>query len=83
MISISDAEEILKKEYHIDNFKYLLENILLPDFCADEHDVDISSPLFKETKQLGFSSQCDLTVFEVYLNKNSYLDYFDILFQVF
>ena len=32
MITIKDAEEILKKEYHIDNFLYLINDILLPDF---------------------------------------------------
>lgn len=38
MITIKEAEEILKKEYHVDNFLYVVDELLLPDFRTDKHD---------------------------------------------
>lgn len=67
MLTIKEAEEILKKEYHVDNFTYLVNDILLPDFSMDKHDVVFSNQLFESVTQLGFSSKCELTVFEVTL----------------
>lgn len=69
MITIKEAEEILKKEYHLDNYSYLIGEILLNDFTKDEHDVIFNNQLFKSVKQLGYSNSCQLTVFEVYLNE--------------
>ena len=69
MITIKEAEEILKKEYHQDNYSYLIRDILLDDFIKDEHNVVFNNQLFNSVKQLGYSNSCELTVFEVYLNE--------------
>ena len=69
MISINDSEEILKKEYHFDNFSYLLSELLLDDYSKDSHDVIFSSNFFKSIKQIGYSLHCDLSVFEIVLSK--------------
>ena len=65
MISIKDAEEILKHEYHLDNFTYLVKDILLPDFTNSKHDVNYNNEIFQSVKQIGYSSACNLSVFEV------------------
>ena len=67
MITIKDAEEILKKEYHIDNFLYLINDILLPDFKSDKHDVVFRNNIFESVTQLGSSATCDVTIYEVIL----------------
>lgn len=67
MITIKDAEEILKKEYHIDNFLYLINDILLPDFKSDKHDVVFKNSIFAGVTQLGNSATCDVTIYEVIL----------------
>lgn len=71
MISNKDAEEILKHEYHLDNFTYLVKELLLPDFASSKHDVQFNNEIFQSVTQLGESSVCDLTVFEVYLNEGT------------
>lgn len=71
MITISEAEEILKKEYNTDNFVFLIESILLPDYKKDIHDVPCYTHLFESVKLLGMSSKCDLSIFEVLLAKDS------------
>ena len=67
MITIKDAAEILKKEYHIDNFLYLINDILLPDFKSDKHDVVFKNSIFAGVTQLGNSATCDVTIYEVIL----------------
>lgn len=67
MITIKEAEEILANEYHIDNFTYLIKELLLPDFVGEKHDVSFSSEIFTSVKQLGDSVACNLSVFEVVL----------------
>ena len=67
MITLEEAKEILAKEYHIDNFTYLIKELLLPDFVGDKHDVSVSSEIFTSVKQLGDSAACNLSVFEVVL----------------
>ena len=67
MITIKDAEEILKKEYHEDNFIYLLDDVLLPDFKKDEHKVVFNNGIFESVIQLGESKLCDITIYEVIL----------------
>jgi len=67
MITINDAEEILKKEYHIDNFLYLVDKILLPDYKSDKHVVAFKNNIFTSVIQLGASTTCDVTVYEVIL----------------
>ncbi|MDY6023566.1 MAG: Eco57I restriction-modification methylase domain-containing protein [Candidatus Borkfalkiaceae bacterium] len=67
MITINEAEEILKKEYHIDNFLYLVDDILLPDFKNDKHEVVFKNDIFVNVTQLGTSRICEVTVFEVIL----------------
>ena len=71
MISIRDAEEILKHEYHLDNFTYLLKEHLLPDFATSEHKVIFNNEIFQSVTQIGVSSICNLTIFEVYLAKGA------------
>ena len=71
MITIKEAEEILKKEYHIDNFLYVVDELLLPDFKPEVHDVYFNNPIFKSVKQLGHSDLCDVTVYEVILNEGA------------
>lgn len=71
MITINEAEEILKKEYHQDNFIYLLKNILLSDFIKEEHEVVFENQLFKKIYQLGYSNSCKIAIFEVTLNEGS------------
>lgn len=48
MITIKEAEEILKKEYHIENFEYLMGEILLPDYTVDKHEVEFNNELFSK-----------------------------------
>lgn len=71
MITISEAEEILKKEYHIDNFEYLISDILLPDYSTDRHEVTFSNSLFSSVTMLGESKNYEVTVFEVTVNEGS------------
>ena len=71
MISIKDAEEILKREYHLDNFTYLVKDILLPDFVSSKHDVMFNNSIFEKVAQLGESSVCNVSVFEVYLKEDA------------
>ena len=68
MITNKEAEEILKREYHVDNFLYVVDKLLLPDFKLDRHDVIFNNSIFSSVRQLGFSNQCDVTVYEVILN---------------
>ena len=65
MITIKEAEEILKKEYHIDNFEYLINDIIIPDYVKDLHKISSNSSLFSSVTMLGTSKKCELTVFEV------------------
>lgn len=67
MITLDEAKEILANEYHIDNFTYLIKELLLPDFVDEKHDVSFSSAIFTSVKQLGDSVACNLSVFEVVL----------------
>ena len=67
MITLDEAKEILANEYHIDNFTYLIKELLLPDFVGEKHDVSFSSEIFTSVKQLGDSVACNLSVFEVVL----------------
>ena len=67
MITLDEAKEILANEYHIDNFTYLIKELLLPDFVGEKHDVSFSSEIFTTVKQLGDSVACNLSVFEVVL----------------
>lgn len=67
MLPINRAEELLKKEYHIDNFKYLIDEVLLTDYVKDEHNVQYDSDIFSSVRMLGKSKLCELTIFEVML----------------
>ncbi len=67
MLTIKEAEEILQKEYHIDNFLYLIKNILLPDFKNDVHSVEFKNEIFSKVEYLGCSEKCEVSVFEVVL----------------
>ena len=71
MITIKEAEEILKKEYHVDNFLYVVDNLLLPDFKADKHEVPFQNAIFASVSQLGYSEKCEVSVFEVLLKEGS------------
>ena len=72
MITIKEAEEILKKEYHIDNFLYVVNDMLLPDFVSDRHEVEFKNNIFESVNQLGYSDKCEVTVFEVILKTGSH-----------
>lgn len=67
MITTKNAEIILKQEYHVDNFLYLLDEVLLPDFKKDVHKVVFNNRLFKSVSQLGESKVCDIAIYEVVL----------------
>lgn len=69
MITNDEAKDILAKEYHIDNFEYLMNDILLPDYKKDRHFVEYENELFSSVTYLGESSTCEVSVFEVYLNE--------------
>jgi len=70
MTKISEAKEILEKEYHRDNFLHIVREILLTDYVNDEHEVDFSNSIFSNVTQLGESRVCDdLVVYEVVLNE--------------
>ncbi len=68
MLTIKEAEEILKKEYHIDNFTYVVNDILLPDFVPDKHEVQFNNSIFAKVTFLGESKKCEISVYEVILN---------------
>jgi len=70
MITIKEAEEILKKDYHRDNFLYLLNDVLLPDYKKNERDINFNNTIFSDVVQLGMSKKCDVVIFEVGLIKN-------------
>ena len=71
MLTIKEAEEILKKEYHIDNFTYVVQDILLPDFVPNKHEVQFNNKIFNRVALLGESKQCKLNVYEVILNEGT------------
>ena len=71
MITIKEAEEVLKKEYHIDNFEYLVSDILLPDYTCNRHGVPFNNSLFASVTMLGKSKTCEVTVFEVSVNRDA------------
>ena len=71
MITNKEAEEILKREYNEDNYTYLLKNILLPDFVVSKHTVSYNNNIFKSVYEIGQSRACNLTCFEVVLNKGA------------
>ena len=70
-MTIEDAKLVLENEYHIDNFTYVVKDVLLPDYVGDVHAVAYSNDIFSSVKQLGISDACELTVFEVYLKKGT------------
>lgn len=72
MITIREAEEILKKEYHIDNFLYVVNELLLPDFVSEKREVSFSNNNFTSVYQLGYSEKCELNVFEVILEEGAH-----------
>ena len=69
MISNNDAKEILAKEYHTDNYDYLINDLLLPDYRRDKHPVEFDNDLFSSVTYLGESNDCEVSVFEVYLKE--------------
>jgi len=71
MITIDEAREILAKRYALDNYLSILSDVLLPDFSIEKHEVLFSSNLFSSIEQLGYSNQCEITVFEVKLIEGS------------
>lgn len=71
MLTIREAEEILKKEYHIDNFTYVVNDILLPDFVPDKHEVLFNNSIFNKVTLLGASQKCEVNIYEVILNEGA------------
>ena len=72
MITLDEAKEILANEYHIDNFLYVVNDVLLPDFISDRHEVEFKNNIFESVNQLGYSDKCEVTVFEVILKTGSH-----------
>lgn len=72
MITLDEAKEVLANEYHIDNFTYLVQDILLTNFVKDVHKVTYNGSLFSKVTQLGFSDACGVGVFEVILEEGSH-----------
>ena len=58
MITLDEAKEILANEYHIDNFLYVVNDVLLPDFISDRHEVEFKNNIFESVNQLGYSDKC-------------------------
>ena len=56
MITIKEAEEILKHEYHIDNYLFMVKELILPDYVSDTHEVVFNNNIFESVTQLGYSS---------------------------
>lgn len=71
MISIKDAEEVLKKEYERDNYVVVLDDVLLPDFKKELHPVEFHNNLFENVTELGESKTCEVTVYEVILKEGA------------
>lgn len=71
MLTIREAEEILKEEYHIENFTYIINDILLPDFVPDKHEVQFNNSIFNKVTLLGTSKKCEVNVYEVILNEGT------------
>lgn len=71
MITIKEAEEILKKEYNIDNYLYVVNDLLLPDFVSNKHQVSFQNNNFASVYELGYSEKCELGVFEVILEEGA------------
>ncbi|MFA6377114.1 MAG: TaqI-like C-terminal specificity domain-containing protein [Acholeplasmataceae bacterium] len=71
MITIKEAAEILQREYHTDNFRYIIQNILIPDFQKDVHEVRFNSAYFDKVVQMGNSQICEVVIYEVYLNEKA------------
>ena len=67
MITINEAEEILKKEYCRDNFIFLLKDVLIPDFVFDLHSLSLTSSLFEKAVSLGSSKILGVDFYEVIL----------------
>ena len=45
----------------------MVEDLILPDYVGDKHVVAYSNNVFSSVKQLGYSKDCDLYVYEVIL----------------
>ena len=71
MITLNEAKTILADEYHRDNFLYLFSDIILSDFKKDDRPVIFQNDVFSSVTQLGHSKQCEITIYEVILNKTS------------
>ena len=66
------VDDILKKDYSREKFLFIARDSLLPDYMQDEHVVVFNNSVFDKVIQLGFSKQCELTVFEVILNPDTH-----------
>ena len=72
MITDKEAYLILRDVYNIDNYEFLINDILLPDYLRDKHPVEYNNEYFSSVTYLGESGKCEVSVFEVYLNKDSH-----------
>ena len=70
MLTMQEAEILLKTEYNLDNF-YLLADHILPDLKKRQHEIAFNSKIFISVKELGISNQCNLTIYEVILAHNT------------
>ncbi len=70
MITDKEADLIIKDVYNIDNYEFLINDILLPDYRRDKHSVEYDNDYFSSVTYLGESIECEVAVFEVYLNED-------------
>ncbi|MDR2266967.1 MAG: Eco57I restriction-modification methylase domain-containing protein, partial [Christensenellaceae bacterium] len=64
--------EILAMAYCRDDFFYIVNNILFHDYILDIHTVNIENSLiFESVTELGYSTQCEIKIYEVVLTKNA------------
>ena len=71
-LAIDEIKEVLQKEYNRDNFIFIARNYLVNDFVGEirEYKIDTNS-LFKRVGILGYSKNCDASIFEVYLGEGN------------
>ena len=66
-----NEDEVLKQEYHRDNFLYIIKEKLFNDFKKDEHEyfkADFNNKLFLNIIELGVVKSLNVMIYEVLLS---------------